>query len=147
MGEWVFPSTLFLFGFIVWLFSYVFTQNQKQIFGVMSIISGVIIAISFLLLLQRGYTSFAGVLFCIMTFIVILYLGFTIPLSKTKAEGPWGELLGSEGIAKTPLSPKGEVEVGDQKVQATTEGLFIGEGTKVKIIRTAEKIVVVEKIT
>ncbi len=46
-----------------------------------------------------------------------------------------GELVGVEGVAVTDLRPSGTVAVGDERIDAVTEGDFIKAGSHVRILR------------
>jgi membrane-bound serine protease (ClpP class) len=46
-----------------------------------------------------------------------------------------GELVGIEGVAVTDLRPSGTVAVGEERIDAVTEGDFIKAGTSVRILR------------
>lgn len=42
--------------------------------------------------------------------------------------------LGKPGVAVTPLRPTGVVEIGGNRIEALTEGEFIAEGSKIKVV-------------
>ena len=144
MDNWVFPTSLFFLGFVIWVFSLLFAQKQTH--GVVSIISGVIGGVSLLLLFQRDYHAFASVLLCLVLSILIIGLGFDISFQKTKYKGPLADFVGKEGITLTDLEPKGKVQLDGQEILASSEGLFVAAGTKVKVLRCGEKILVIEKV-
>jgi len=55
-------------------------------------------------------------------------------------------LLGKEGIALTVLRPAGSGEFLGQRLDVVTDGTFIEKGTKIKIVRTEGRRILVEKI-
>ncbi len=42
--------------------------------------------------------------------------------------------LGQTGAAVTPLRPSGVVEIGDERIEVTTEGEFIASGSVIKVV-------------
>jgi membrane-bound serine protease (ClpP class) len=68
-----------------------------------------------------------------------------------KAEGNpeaelYEQLVGSIGVAETPLRPAGAVRVAGKRIDAMAEGGFIEKGEKVKIIRVSGPSSVVRKV-
>ncbi|MET3699288.1 membrane-bound serine protease (ClpP class) [Bacillus oleivorans] len=57
------------------------------------------------------------------------------------------ELIGVTGIAHTSLRPAGMILVGDERIDAVTEGGYIEKGAKVKIIKAEGSRIVVREIT
>lgn len=57
------------------------------------------------------------------------------------------ELIGLTAEALTALRPSGTIVVGDERIDAVTEGSFIDKGTKVKIIKAEGARIVVREIT
>ncbi|MCR4425910.1 MAG: nodulation protein NfeD, partial [Firmicutes bacterium] len=55
--------------------------------------------------------------------------------------------LGMEGVTLTPLRPVGTVEIGEDRVDALSEGGFIAGGVPVRVIRVEGSKVVVRPIT
>lgn len=55
-------------------------------------------------------------------------------------------LVGKAGVALTVLRPAGSGEFEDQRLDVVTEGTFIESGTKIKIVRTEGRRIVVEPI-
>lgn len=55
-------------------------------------------------------------------------------------------LIGKEGIALTVLRPAGSGEFDGQRLDVVTDGIFIEKGTKIKIIRTEGRRIVVEPV-
>ena len=43
-------------------------------------------------------------------------------------------LIGSEGVAATPLRPEGVVDLGSERVEARTEGAYVAAGSRVRIV-------------
>lgn len=56
------------------------------------------------------------------------------------------DLLGAEGIAVTMLRPSGTMEVNEVRYDVVTEGGFIEQGAKVKVIKVEGRRIVVNKI-
>ncbi|WP_201713707.1 NfeD family protein [Rossellomorea arthrocnemi] len=57
------------------------------------------------------------------------------------------DLIGKEGVTKTPLRPSGTVIVEDERIDAVTEGGFIKAGEKVKIVKVEGSRIVVRDIS
>ncbi|MCM2591824.1 NfeD family protein [Rossellomorea marisflavi] len=57
------------------------------------------------------------------------------------------ELIGREGITKTPLRPSGTILVDDERIDAVTEGSFIKANEKIKIVKVEGSRIVVREIT
>jgi membrane-bound serine protease (ClpP class) len=57
------------------------------------------------------------------------------------------ELIGKEGVTKTPLRPSGTVIVDDERIDAVTEGGFIKAGERVKIVKVEGSRIVVRDIS
>jgi membrane-bound ClpP family serine protease len=55
-------------------------------------------------------------------------------------------LLGKEGIALTVLRPAGSGEFEGKRLDVVTDGTFLESGTKIKIVRTEGRRIVVEPI-
>lgn len=55
-------------------------------------------------------------------------------------------LLGKEGTALTVLRPAGSGAFDGQRLDVVTEGTFIEKGTKIKIVRTEGRRIVVEPV-
>jgi membrane-bound serine protease (ClpP class) len=56
------------------------------------------------------------------------------------------DLLGLEGVAITPLRPSGMILIEDRKVDVVSDGEFIENGARVKVVDTMASRVVVRKI-
>jgi membrane-bound serine protease (ClpP class) len=56
-------------------------------------------------------------------------------------------LVGSAGMALTDLRPSGTVLIGDDRVDVVTEGPWIEEGTRVKVVRAGVSGLVVRKVS
>lgn len=54
--------------------------------------------------------------------------------------------VGREGVAVTNLRPSGTVMIGDTRLDAVTDGDYVGSGTKVKVTLVSGNRMVVEKI-
>ncbi len=57
------------------------------------------------------------------------------------------ELIGVTGVAHTSLRPAGTILVGDERIDAVTEGGYVEKGAKVKIIKAEGSRIVVREIT
>ncbi len=57
------------------------------------------------------------------------------------------DLIGREGVTKTPLRPSGTVIVDDERIDAVTEGGFIKANEKVKIVKVEGSRIVVRDIS
>jgi membrane-bound serine protease (ClpP class) len=58
--------------------------------------------------------------------------------------GRLAELVGREGKALTPLRPAGSVEIGDRTVDVVTDGVYVGAGAPVRVVKVEGARVVVE---
>ncbi|NUM34213.1 MAG: NfeD family protein [Candidatus Brocadiae bacterium] len=143
MNSWLYPTTVFFSAFVVWILGILFFK--KRAFTVCLFISSFLGLTGLAMLFFNGYGALAITLLCIVFFLLLLHVGFDISFSKAKTQGPFASYLHKEGIATTYLDPKGEVEVGGQKIAAITEGLMVAKGMKIRVIRCANKYVVVEK--
>ncbi|PZD93939.1 nodulation protein NfeD [Paenibacillus sambharensis] len=55
-------------------------------------------------------------------------------------------LLGQEGVTLTPLRPSGTIQIGEERIDAVTEGGFIASGAKVRVSQVEGTRVVVREI-
>ena len=55
-------------------------------------------------------------------------------------------LIGSEGVAQTDLRPSGKIIVGDQMLDAISDGGFIAKGSKIKIKSSTESQAIVTQV-
>jgi membrane-bound serine protease (ClpP class) len=55
-------------------------------------------------------------------------------------------MIGAEGLALTDLRPSGTAGFGDERVDVVTEGPWIEEGSKVKVVRAGVTSLVVRQI-
>ncbi|MCP4250069.1 MAG: hypothetical protein GY778_23755 [bacterium] len=58
-----------------------------------------------------------------------------------------GQLVGSEGTARTELRPSGSAEIAGRRYNVVTEGDFLGEGAKVRVIAVRGNHIVVEEVS
>lgn len=58
----------------------------------------------------------------------------------------YSSLIGAEGLALTVLRPAGTADFSGQRLDVVTEGEFIAQGVRLKIVRTEGRRIVVEKI-
>jgi len=56
------------------------------------------------------------------------------------------DMVGTEGVTDTDLHPSGWATIGDKRIFVVSEGTFIEDGEKVKIIKVDGNRVVVRKI-
>ncbi len=56
------------------------------------------------------------------------------------------QYLGEEGMAITTLRPAGTIQIGDERIDAVSEGDFINKGDKVKVVKVQGSRVVVRKL-
>jgi membrane-bound serine protease (ClpP class) len=56
------------------------------------------------------------------------------------------DLLGMEGVSITPLRPSGMVLIGERRVDVISDGEFIENGARVKVVDTGSSRVVVKKV-
>mgnify|MGYP000854538279 CR=1 FL=1 len=143
MDNWIFPVTFFFLSCILWVLGIIL--SSKKIHKIVNIISMIIAIVSLSVLFYRNFIILGGSLFCFTFFLLIMYYGFDISWKKEIGSGIYGNLLKKEAITLTSLEPKGKIKVDDIEVPATTQGLFIPEGAKVKIVECKNKIVIVER--
>lgn len=103
-----------------------------------------------------GFVSaFVVVLLAAAGFLLWLYLfprsfvGRRIILSRSQPPNPslsaHRELVGTEGIALTPLRPAGTARLGEHRADVTTAGEFLREGEKVVVVAADGMRVVVRR--
>jgi len=121
--------------------------------GVLSIIAGLLFVVTTFLSFQHGLT--AGILFmfgiavslpAVIVFALrllpntpmgrkIILAGPTFDPDETRVREPDIEsLVGSEGVAMTPLRPAGTVQIGSRRLDAITRGERIDAGTDVVVV-------------
>ncbi|MFQ5491894.1 MAG: NfeD family protein [Phycisphaerae bacterium] len=66
--------------------------------------------------------------------------------STTGPAGEYQELVGQEGLARTPLRPSGYAQIGTRRVQVVTFGDFIAEGARIRVNKVEGNRVIVEAI-
>ena len=54
-------------------------------------------------------------------------------------------LVGIEGVALTPLSPVGEAQLEDRKLDVLTRGEYIAKGEKIRVVKTEGKKIIVTR--
>lgn len=139
----LFAMTIWLLGCAIWIASAVLIRN-KRILAYWSIASAIIGFIGILLLFQRGHLVLGGSLLCLTLFLITCTIGFEITWQKGTKNN--GQFVGKQGITVTILNPRGKIKIDNDIIFATTEGLFLAEGEPIKVIRSSNKLVVVEKI-
>jgi membrane-bound ClpP family serine protease len=144
VNVWLFPTALFLLGLTVWVIGMVLVS--KQFLAIFNVASGVLAVVCILLLCERQYFTLAGIFLCITLLLAVSNIGLSLSWQKTQNSGPFMGLLGKEGVTATPLQPKGRVRIDGQMVDAMSEGLFVAEGEKIRVIRCGKKTLIVEKI-
>lgn len=142
--DWLLPTTIWLLACVIWIIAYTFIADKK-LEASFNLVSSILAFIAIVLLFQKKYYPFAGIVLCATLFIVMFHLGFAISGHKVKPKGPLGNFVDMEGTTVTELTPKGKIRIADQVIEATTEGIFLAEGEKVRVIRSGVKLVVVEK--
>lgn len=146
MDNWLFPLSIFLLAFIIWIIAIILVPASN--IPIFHIGSGILAGIGILLLFQRGYVGLAGVLVCVYFLIGILIASTVAQFTQEKIpkQGIFSQFIGKEGKCLTALEPKGKVQIDGVTISATTEGLFLAEGQKIRVVRSSAKLVVVEKI-
>ncbi len=66
--------------------------------------------------------------------------------SGYSATADFSALAGKEGVAMTVLRPAGSGEFAGQRLDVVTDGTFIEKGTRIRIIRTEGRRIVVEAV-
>ena len=121
--------------------------------GVLSIIAGVIFVVTTFLSFQHGLTQGAIFLFgiavslpAVIAFALrvlpntpigkkIILAGPTFDPDDARVREPGiDSLVGSDGIATTPLRPSGTVQIGSRRLDAMTRGERIDAGTEVVVV-------------
>jgi len=57
------------------------------------------------------------------------------------------DLVGKEGTARTDLRPSGSAQIGPQRYDVVSEGEYIDQGTKVRVVEVRGNRIVVEAVT
>jgi len=94
--------------------------------------------------------------FCIIVgFFVISRTGVAralkLQLSQRKEDGYINmesdtSLMGAEGVVKTALRPSGTILVGEQRLDAVSNGTFIEQNSKVRVVEVHGNRIVVEEV-
>lgn len=128
------------------------------ILGIISIISGVVMA---------AYDS-QNALLSLGVAVVLAAIIITVFIKVFKRRGIWNRfilkdelkselgfvsqpskdhLLGIEGITVTPLRPAGTAEIGSERIDVVTDGEFIMNNTRIRVVKVEGARVVVKSIT
>ncbi len=105
-------------------------------------------------------TAFLYLLLALATVILLvawflkkgIHLGFSLKNKEAAAEGfkpyvkNYEQYLNKEGIAHTYLRPSGFIKIDGEKVEATSQGDFIKEGEKIRVIKVEGNKLIVIKI-
>ncbi len=154
---WLKIITFIVLGFILLLIE-LFTPT----FGVVGI-SGILLIIAGCYLAITLHSLAAGIILSLASLIIIITAIKLFPktkiakslrlnLSQDKESGYHSadeslkEFLGKEGVAVTTLRPSGTALIDGKKVDVITEGIFISEGTAVKVILVEGSRVVVKAV-
>ncbi len=131
-------------------------------FGVAGI-TGIILLITSLILaywkLSRFLAISATVLAAIGVILLILFIVYVFPHTKLGKkfilednvpvtedafeDSDVKRFVGAEGIAVSNLRPSGIVKIADERVDVITDGDFIEKGTKIKVIKTDGRRIIV----
>ena len=148
MSQWLFATTLFFLGVIVWIFAVFF--SSKELLNPIKIGSAIISLIGLAILFHKKYYVLAGILFCIMGLMCLIELLLLQDIQKIfpwiNSQSKQGGYVGKKGVSISILDPRGKVLIEEQEMDAQSEGIFIAEGEKVQVIREHQKRLVVEKI-
>lgn len=101
----------------------------------------------------------AIILTIIMSIIVLKYVGYRGPLKRfvlldatSTEEGYISnesrlDIVGQTGVALTPLRPAGSVLVGEERLDVVSEGGYIEQGRKIKVISSEGSKIVVREVS
>jgi membrane-bound ClpP family serine protease len=141
--KWFNPTVIMLCGFTISLIGFVFLKRKKLM--ILFTVGTIVAALGAIRLINVEYYRLAGILACLHLCIPILYFGFQGRSNKADAQGPFRDYLQKEATVTKELSPKGEIQIGENIIPATSEGLFVAQGDLVTVIRCGQNRVVVEK--
>jgi len=149
---------LFFLGLILLLIEmFVPSFGILGILGILSVISGIVMS-SYDTAYGFKSLGIAFIVTVIVSFIVIKYFGhrgiwnkFILKDQQKNEEGyvsqtDWSNLLGTEGITKTKLRPSGTAEINGQLVDVISEGSFIEQGKKIRVVKVEGTRVVVRQV-
>lgn len=154
---WFKIITFLVLGFLLLLIE-LFTPT----FGVVGL-SGVILIISGCYLAATLHSVIAGIILSLASLIVIIAALKIFPKTRIaksmrlgasqdraagyhSADDNLKDFSGKEGIAVTTLRPSGTALIDGKKVDVITEGIFVPEGAKVKVMLVEGSRVVVKAI-
>jgi membrane-bound serine protease (ClpP class) len=154
---WFKILTFLVLGFILLLIE-LFTPT----FGVVGL-SGIFLIITGCYLAATLHSVIAGIILSLASLIIIIAAVKLFPktriaksmrlsTSQDKAAGYHSAndnlkyFMGKEGVAVTTLRPSGTALIDGKKVDVITEGIFMPEGTKVKVMLVEGSRVVVKSI-
>jgi len=110
---------------------------QGNILTAMGMLVGTAVA---LVLLARHVGSIPG----LKRLVNLTTLASSTVASPVRADEPeLADLIGSVGIALTPLHPAGRAEIRDKLLDVVTEGEFLAKGTQVEVLEARSRHVVV----
>lgn len=101
----------------------------------------VAMALPLVLLLAFGQKIFSSTMFKKMG----VQAEMTTAAGFTIQDSGLSLLVGSTGLAVTDLRPSGKVEIGDERYEASADGVFVTKGTLVTVIRIQGNYLVVDK--
>ncbi len=157
LSIWFKILTFLVLGFILLLIE-LFTPT----FGIVGL-SGVILIITGCYLAVTLHSVIAGIILSLASLIIIIAAVKLFPktgmakslrlgVSQDKAAGYHSsddnlkDFLGKEGVAVTTLRPSGTALIEGKKVDVITEGVFLPEGAKIKVMLVEGSRVVVKSI-
>lgn len=149
---------LFLLGLLLLIIElFVPSFGILGILGIGSVISGIVMA-SYDTAYGFKSLGIALIVTVIVSFLVIKYLGhrgiwnkFILRDQQKNEEGyvaqtDWSNLLGVEGKTVTKLRPSGTAEFDGQLVDVISEGNFLDQGKKVRVVKVEGTRVVVRQV-
>ena len=149
---------LFFLGIILLLIEmFVPSFGILGILGIISVISGIVMA-SYDTAYGLTSLGIAFIATVIVSFIVIKYFGhrgiwnkFILKDQQKNEEGyvaqtDWTNFFGTEGITVTKLRPSGTAEIDGQLIDVISEGSFIEQGKRIRVVKVEGTRVVVRQI-
>ena len=124
-----------------------------EVFAITGLISLAVSAVLAVLFVPNGWFIVAGIVAIVGGFLYFMYrfmkrkqLQGVLILSETLQElhvDDVSQLVGREGMAVTALRPSGEADFNGVRLEVSSNGLLVNANTKIKVIDTeARKIIV-----
>lgn len=157
MPEWLLVLVLIVIGFILLLIELLIIPGFgfTGLMGLLSLVAGSYIAYTKLNFLIGLITSLGSLIIIILSLKLFPKTGIWRKLRLEKAETKKENfqvssqelktLIGKEGSSLTSLRPSGTATIDGKRIDVVTEGIFLPQGTNIKVINVEGNKVVVRK--